>query len=82
MTKYKNQGFALIAFIIVMVIIAILAGIYFSKPNGKPNVIQTGNNAIEQTKKNNAIQNDQQLEIQKNLGNQRNKTLLKQLDLL
>lgn len=67
--KNQEKGFALVILIIALAIIAVIAGIFLSRPNGKPSVIQTGNNAIEQTKKNNTVQKNRQLEIQKDLDN-------------
>jgi len=53
----QNQGFALIAFIIVLAIIAIWAAIYFKSGGGSgdKNIIQTGNRAIDQAKQENGL---------------------------
>lgn len=65
----KNKGFILITLIIALAIIAIWAAIYFGKSGGgQANIIQTGNKAIEQTKQNNALQNQGQIEIQNQLN--------------
>jgi len=53
---------------IALAIIAIWAGFYFSKSVKKPGVIETGNKAIEQTKQNNTLINNQQIEIQNDLN--------------
>ena len=68
--KNKNQkGFLLIGLLIVAAIIAILFVIYNTGSSGeKGNVKTTGQKAIEQTKRNNQTELEQQIEIQNQLN--------------
>jgi|GEM_PF-5758644 len=68
MKKQENQGFALITLLITLAIIAVWASLYFTKSNNKQSFVETGNNAIEQTKQNNTQQYENQIEIQNNLN--------------
>ena len=66
----KNQkGFLLISLVIVISIILVIAAIEFGKSKNSPGgVIQTGNKAIEQTKQNNAVLQQQGADIQNQIN--------------
>jgi len=69
MAKYKNnRGFVLITLLIALAIIAIWAAIYFGKSGGGTNIITTGNKAIEQTKQNNQLQQQDWQQTQNELN--------------
>ena len=65
----QNRGFALIGLLVVIAIIAILFAMYYGKSGDKAESIQqTGQRAVEQTKKNNASEIQNHLEIQNELN--------------
>ncbi|MBI3231725.1 MAG: prepilin-type N-terminal cleavage/methylation domain-containing protein [Candidatus Doudnabacteria bacterium] len=68
MPKNQSRGFALISLILAIVIIAILFGMYYQNSGEKGSPAKTGQEAIEQTKRNNQLQIEQQIEIQNQIN--------------
>jgi competence protein ComGC len=66
--KQNQKGFALIGLLIVVVIIAILFAMRYKKDKDGNSPAKTGKEAIEQTKKNNQTQLEQQIEIQNTIN--------------
>jgi competence protein ComGC len=65
----NNRGFVLITLLIALAIIMIWAAIYFGKSGRQnANTIQTGNKAIEQTKANNNLLLQDQIQTQNELN--------------
>ena len=70
MIKHQNQnGFLLISLLLAVAIIAILVAVYYGGgKNSQQSQLQTGQKAIEQTKQNNTLLENQHLEIQNQLN--------------
>ena len=67
--KIPLAGFALISILLAVAIIAIMVALYFGKSGSNTaSVRQTGQKAVDQTKENNALQLQQQTEIQNQLN--------------
>ena len=64
----QNSGFALIALLLAVAIIAVLFVMYYGGSGNGKSVQQTGKNAIEQTKQNNALEIQNHIEIQNGLN--------------
>lgn len=66
----KNEkGFVLVGLLIAVVIIAILVVIYYKgSGNGEKSQGEVGKEAIEETKRNNQLQLEQQIEIQNQIN--------------
>lgn len=69
-SKTRHSGFALIGLLLTIVIVAVLAALYYRKPDANtPSPQETGQKAIEDAKLNNARQLEHQMEIQNQLNN-------------
>ena len=68
MNKNKNSGFALMLLLIVLAIAVIWGALYLSKQGNGKSVLQTGQDAIEQTKENNQIEIQQHQQIEDQLN--------------
>lgn len=67
--KSNQKGFALVGLLIVVAIIALMFVWYYRKDDGsKSSPRQQGQEAIEQTKRNNQTQLEQQIEIQNQIN--------------